>query len=40
MKKILITAATWPLILVTGWFATRLSERYAAALDDLEFDFE
>lgn len=36
MKKLLV----FPLYLFVGWLATRLSENYERALDDLEFDFE
>lgn len=36
VKKVLSV----PLLLLVGWLATKLSEKYAVALDDLDFDFE
>ncbi len=40
MKKVSLSVLLWPVVLVAGWFATRLSERYADAFDALDFDFE
>lgn len=40
MKKAALTVLLWPVTLVAGWFATKLSERYAAAFDQVEFDLD
>lgn len=40
MKRKLLFVLSYPLVLVIGWIATRLSESYELSLDQLEFDFE
>jgi hypothetical protein len=40
MKKVALAALLWPVTLVGGWLSTRLAERYEAALDMWELEFE
>jgi len=39
MKKFALAAALYPITLIFGWIATKFSERWAAALDELDYEF-
>ena len=39
MKKWFAAAAAYPFVLVAGWISTKFSERWAVALDELEYEF-
>lgn len=40
MKRKLYLLISWPILIATGWVATKLSEQYGAALDDLQYELD
>ena len=38
MKRFVYSVALFPATLVAGWFFTRLSERFEAALEELDYE--
>lgn len=38
MKKFVFGVLSFPLTVVAGWFATKLSERYEAALAEIDYE--
>lgn len=39
IKKIGLAALSFPITLVAGWLATKLSERYEIALANIDYEF-
>jgi hypothetical protein len=39
-KKILAPLLAYPATLLVGWFATKMSEKYEAALADIDLEYD